>query len=314
MKRNLFLAAVSLVFVSSLVFADNVNIPKNNTPVFVKYESVYFYASDWDLGKKSGEVKNKKLFNFGNKAIVVGNTRKNNINYLNVQLPDKNKYWAPLDYFTTQFIVITGADVVTYNQPDESYATKVKLQPGVLGYLVKEDSGFINVDFNCYLPVNDKGVWLGNLWIKKDGFSDDIKTAEQASYLLRAYNLMYSKDGSFKAAYKELSSGLALGEETVVAPVIKDLMAKLDGTLNKSRIETVVGNSYSTTVEDLRLRETPGVDGKVVRILVKGEKLNLVEKGDEATIEGIKGIWVKVETEKGESGWCLDAYLADYKK
>jgi hypothetical protein len=30
-------------------------------------------------------------------------------------------------------------------------------------------------------------------------------------------------------------------------------------------------------------------------------------------INEIKGFWIKVKTEKGEVGWCFDAYLEEIK-
>ncbi len=312
MIRRISVSVFFLLFFGAMVFTDDVNLPKNGSAVYVKYQSVYFYVNDSDLLKKNGDVKNKKVFYFGNKVTVIGNTKRKDSFFLYVQLPDKTKYWAPLDYLTTRFIVITGNDVATYSQPDESYATKVKLQPGVLGYFAKEDGGFVNVDFNCYMPVNNKGVWLGNLWIKNEGFTDDLKTAEQASYLIMAYYLLYGKGTDSKGAMSELKAGLSATEETAITPVLKDLISKLGGAAPAS-VETIVGNYYTTTIDDYKLRETPDANGNVIRAIVKGEKLKLLEKGDEATVDGIKGTWVKLETEKGETGWCLDSYLAEAK-
>jgi hypothetical protein len=72
--------------------------------------------------------------------------------------------------------------------------------------------------------------------------------------------------------------------------------------------------SFITKVSTLRLRETSGNDGKIIRLLSKGEKLELLEKGKEEIINGIKGNWVKVKTGKGEIGWCFDGYLEEVKK
>ena len=74
-------------------------------------------------------------------------------------------------------------------------------------------------------------------------------------------------------------------------------------------------NSFFTpSVSNLRLRETPDLNGKFIRSLNQNEKLELIEKGKEETINGTKGTWVKVKTEKGEVGWCFDAYLEEVKK
>ena len=79
---------------------------------------------------------------------------------------------------------------------------------------------------------------------------------------------------------------------------------------SKEMIKTM----YTPTIDNLRFRETPTLDGKFIRMLNKGEQLELIEKGKEETISGTKGTWVKVKTEKGEVGWCFDAYLEEVKK
>jgi hypothetical protein len=68
------------------------------------------------------------------------------------------------------------------------------------------------------------------------------------------------------------------------------------------------------TIDNLRFRETPDLNGKYIRSLKQGEKLELIEKGKTETINGTKGTWLKVKTEKGEIGWCFDAYLKEVKK
>ena len=71
--------------------------------------------------------------------------------------------------------------------------------------------------------------------------------------------------------------------------------------------------NYVSIVSNLRFRETPTLDGKFIRFLNKDETLELLEKGKEETINKVKGTWVKVKTEKGEIGWCFDAYLEEVK-
>ncbi len=71
---------------------------------------------------------------------------------------------------------------------------------------------------------------------------------------------------------------------------------------------------FTPAVPNLRFRETPDLNGKFIRSLNQNEKLELIEKDKEETIDGKKGTWVKVKTEKGEVGWCFDAYLEEVKK
>ncbi len=68
---------------------------------------------------------------------------------------------------------------------------------------------------------------------------------------------------------------------------------------------------YTPNVDNLRFRASPDLQGKFIRSLIKGEKLELIEKGKADTVNGVKGTWVKVKTEKGEVGWCFDVYLKE---
>ncbi len=71
--------------------------------------------------------------------------------------------------------------------------------------------------------------------------------------------------------------------------------------------------TYKPSIDNLRFRETPDLKGKFIRSLIKNENLELIETGKSDTIDGVKGNWVKVKTEKGEIGWCFDAYLEEVK-
>ncbi len=77
---------------------------------------------------------------------------------------------------------------------------------------------------------------------------------------------------------------------------------------------TVFGDQYLTpSTSDLRLRTEPSTKGKMIRLLRKGEKLVLVEKGNSETVGGSQGNWVKVQTTGNETGWCFDRFLENYK-
>ncbi len=67
------------------------------------------------------------------------------------------------------------------------------------------------------------------------------------------------------------------------------------------------------TVNNLRLRESPSLNGKIIRSLKQGEKLEVLERGNIVDVNDVSGHWVKVKTEKGEVGWCFDAYLKEVK-
>jgi|GEM_PF-2107029 len=81
----------------------------------------------------------------------------------------------------------------------------------------------------------------------------------------------------------------------------------------------IINNKLNTKflvpiVNNLRFRESSSLEGKFIRTLNKGEKLEFIEQGKFETINGVKGNWVKVKTEKGEIGWCFDAYLEEVKQ
>ena len=94
----------------------------------------------------------------------------------------------------------------------------------------------------------------------------------------------------------------------------KDLAYDPDYILGYTKITAKnIPVKYIAQVDTLRIRESPDQSGKIIRMLSKGEKLELLEKGKEETIGGVQGNWVKVKTDKGEIGWCFDAYLEEVK-
>ncbi|OHD23901.1 MAG: hypothetical protein A2086_07980 [Spirochaetes bacterium GWD1_27_9] len=320
MKSNI-IAILFILFSVSFIFAEDVIIPQNNTNLYVKYEAIWSFEKEGDLEKTPKDVKEKKLLNFGNKVLVIGNKKIKDAYYIQFQLPDKTKYWASLDNFAIKFITIIEKDLVAYTQPDDSYLAKFKLQPGCFGYYIKENDGFINVDIASYIPKKQgqKSIWAGNVWIKK-GYTDDIKVASQGILVARAFNLLYGKTYNAKDGLTKLNEALELlGEDTVLSPFIANLVTELDGggitttTTTNPPIEKKVGSFYAPSVENLRFRETASVDGKFIRMLQKGESLELLEKGSQETINGVTGFWSKFKTSSGEIGWCFDAYIDEIK-
>ena len=71
---------------------------------------------------------------------------------------------------------------------------------------------------------------------------------------------------------------------------------------------------YESTINNLRFRDLPSKNSEIIRLLNQNEKLEILEFGNEETINNVKGNWVKVRTEKGEIGWCFDAYLEELKE
>ena len=166
--------------------------------VYPKWQ-IWAYQNDSDLKKDSKTVnaKDKKLVDLGQKLNAIKEKKDGDKTYYQVQLPDTTKYWVNAGEVTEKYITINSSDVVTYSQPDNSPGyinNDFKLQPGDFGYFVKEQAGFINVDFISYMPRgNDKKVvWVGNVWIN-GGYTDDVKYAKEAFYIAYAYNQIYAK-------------------------------------------------------------------------------------------------------------------------
>ena len=47
-------------------------------------------------------------------------------------------------------------------------------------------------------------------------------------------------------------------------------------------------------------------------MLNKDEKILIIKKGKREIIDSVKGIWVKILSDKNDIGWCFDAYLESY--
>jgi len=230
--KNFFIFFILCGFTFSL-FGEAV-IPPKNSPVFVKYESVWVIKKDSELEKDyNKDVKDKVLLSLGNKVTVVGNKKIADKIYLNIQLPDNQKYWAPMDYFAMKFIVVTMDDLSVFKQPEQSYIDKNKLSAGMLCYYVKSSGDFINVDVSSYMmnKTTNQVVWLGNVWIKANsGYTEDINVGMQASYLSLAYTLLYSKKNPAGAIAK-LKAGIKAGEglSSPIEPVLTGLLQELEG-------------------------------------------------------------------------------------
>ena len=163
-----------------------------------------------DLKKEFVEIndKEKELVDIGEKLTAVKEKKSGNKIYYQILLTNKKKYWIDAGLVTERYITINEKDLTCYKSPSkDSVNTLFKLQPGDFGYFIKEKNGFVNVEFNTYLPrgIDNKIVLVGNVWIK-DGFTDDINTAKEAYWLSAAYNQIYIKNPNKEVAKKYLKN------------------------------------------------------------------------------------------------------------
>ncbi|HOV15860.1 MAG TPA: hypothetical protein PK771_16340 [Spirochaetota bacterium] len=173
------------------------------------------------------------MLEFGNKVTITKDKKIGDKIYYFVTLPDKTTHWIAAENLTEKFITINQPDVICYKQPDTAYInSNTKLQPGDFAYFVKEQDGFINVDFISYMPRLKKNqtTWVGNVWLK-DGYTDDLKISRESYILSRAYNDLYGKNPNKENAIQKLKDALEIngGEETEITYVIKTLLNELLG-------------------------------------------------------------------------------------
>lgn len=209
---------------------EDLNFIENATQ-YVKVNGCYFYKNLEDVNTPIKQLKSDSYLwvDFGRKINVLDIKKVNNDYYYNVQLPDKSIYWAKKDFFTTKFITIIKTNVLCYEQPDTNWGATIKLQPGDFGTLIKEDDGWLNVEFKAYRPIKDNGErrWVGTYWIK-EGYTDDINTAKQAFYLYMAYYYKLIKKDT-KNAIEMLKKAFYIvnDEETEISYVIRDFLKEL---------------------------------------------------------------------------------------
>ncbi|MBN2545019.1 MAG: hypothetical protein JXB50_04420 [Spirochaetes bacterium] len=206
------------------------NVLVENVTQYMKY-SAWAYALEEDIGKKPNEVKDKKLLNFGNAVIVKISKKINGKTYYKIQLPDNSEYWTLQDNLAKKFIVINKEDVKCYENPDDTYISKIKLQPGDYGTLLQEGTDdWIKVEFGAYRSIQDdqERKWVGVKWIK-DGYTTDITVAHQAYYLYLAnYNLIQQKNKTEAIKYLKEALDVQGGVETEITPLIKETIAQLE--------------------------------------------------------------------------------------
>ncbi|HOJ63428.1 MAG TPA: hypothetical protein PLE45_03300 [Spirochaetota bacterium] len=202
-----------------------------NPTQYIKEAGCYFYKNIEDVNTPIKNLKSDSYLwvDFGRKVTVIDTKKVGDDDYYKVQLPDKSIYWAKKDFFTSKFITINKANVLCYKQPDNDWATTIKLQPGDFGTLIKEEDGWINVEFKAYRPTKEGGdrKWVGNYWIK-EGWTDDINTAKQAYYLYMAYYYKLIKNDD-KNAIEMIKKAFSSTneEETEISYVLRDYLQEL---------------------------------------------------------------------------------------
>jgi hypothetical protein len=177
--------------------SDSSNSVSKGQIYYVKYNQIWSVKNEEDLGKSYDTVErnSKKLLDFGNDGTVIKSKTVEGKDYLLLKIPD-DEVWVEKRYVTERFFLIKDTDVKVYKSPGDNYLDKeIKLQQGDLGFFIKEDNGFYNIQLNRYLPRgrNNEVVWVGEIWIKDGFIDDDFETVREAFQLSRAYEFLYNK-------------------------------------------------------------------------------------------------------------------------
>jgi hypothetical protein len=70
----------------------------------------------------------------------------------------------------------------------------------------------------------------------------------------------------------------------------------------------IVDTRY-VAMENLRLRTTSNLTGRIIKIIRADEWVTVLEEGDAEIIDGISSVWVKVRSDDNAEGWCFGGYL-----
>ena len=202
-------------------------------PVWIYLYNVEDNKEKKVIKKNIKEIDNTEriLFDIGQQLTAIKEKNSGSKTYYQIILPNKKNYWIDASFVTEKYITINSEDVACYKQPSmNSLNNNFKLQPGDFGYFIKEKNGFINVEFNLYLPrgIDNSIVLVGNVWIK-EGYTDDINTAKEAYWLSAAYNQIYIKNPNKEIAKKYLINALEENrpEKTKIALIAQKVLKEL---------------------------------------------------------------------------------------
>jgi uncharacterized protein (DUF433 family) len=113
-----------------------------------------------------------------------------------------------------------------------------------------------------------------------------------------------------RASLRQLYAALPLdirlmSERTRVAAAY----ARLNEPVTEEPIERfVIGDNYTVT-ENLRLRNDGNLSAQLIRLLIEGEQVTVLEIGNEQTIQGLTSNWVRVRLSDDTEGWCFGGFL-----
>jgi len=110
---------------------------------------------------------------------------------------------------------------------------------------------------------------------------------------------------------------MASMKQIIINFILLPLSIIMNSILHLPEGNTFCGIAYTENLRfvaakaGLRMRETPGRDGKVIVNIPFNSQVQVVEeKDDEEEISGTRGKWVRI-TWSGKSGWIFSGFLSD---
>lgn len=237
------------------------------------------YGEDYyNKVKKNIENKNKEYKQFppGEPVIFIKNGKTNGINYQSVYLTGFYAYDGMIGLRLIFFKDTIPFSISIYHYCDEPRFYN--------GKLYEEDKNNLRLRVNSIINSYSKG---------------SEKNKNEASTI--ALNQI-SNEINLIIEGKKVDN---LFPEQLI--YLFTIYNKIVSTLNFSEPKI----NYKTIVCNTILREDQTKDSKTIK---KNEIVKLLAFGKYNVIDKIDGLWVKVETEKGEIGWCFDAYLEEIKE
>jgi hypothetical protein len=292
------IVAIIYIFISQVVFSNsNINIDKFYFDIFCPNQVLYM-----------DNINKQKYQSVGNQYKLQG------------------KYLLYIDYVK----ISDSLDINPKYKDKSSEYIQSKLLDGnsILSYGIKESYSKFIID-NKIIGESFFYIYeetISNQYSKVLYFiSDDYLVTITIVYfdinhmLLSKYPHLFKRNKKYSTyAWKNVNALYkSIVEKSNKAPkeliTLNNLSSFIIETLRFTEFDEPA-KIYLSKVKCLRLRNEPSIESSKIRCLKKGESLLFIKKGWKETVNNVQGSWVQVKTEQGETGWCFDAYLEEWKE
>lgn len=228
------------------------NIPKKTIKqgkkdqYFIKNSGEYGYIDRADIGKNIATLDKKKFirFDFASRVTASDIAYLGENEYFYVENETNKKAWVNSTNLVNGFVVVTKKNTPTFVQPAEDSSTEIVLQPGDVGYLVREYNGFINVDFKAYGNdgKSDDKVWVGNRWIQEGAYITDPLAVSQGLTLFTAYYYIQQNKLSEAMEFLNKANGIT-GDYPEITEIINRTIMSVSQKISPEKEEEPNKNS-----------------------------------------------------------------------